>query len=89
MSSSKKFCSLVKSNIVYFSLIQSNEIDGVNCEVDGVKHEIDRVNHEIHGVNHVMLSNTLNSSQYKYSLLGWSTYGGFSQDWYRAACGDN
>ena len=45
--------SLVKSNIVYFSLIQSNEIDGENYEMDGVKNEIDDVNHKIDGKNQV------------------------------------
>ena len=52
MSSSQVFCSLVKSNIVYFSLIYSNEIDGANYDMDGVKHEIDGVNFEIDGANH-------------------------------------
>ena len=52
MSISQVFVSLVKSNIVYFSLIQSNEIDGANYKVDGVKYEIDGVNHvEINGAN--------------------------------------
>ena len=46
-------CSLVESNIVYFSLILSNEIDGANYEIDGGKHEIDVVNHKIDGGNHV------------------------------------
>ena len=73
MSSSQVFCSLVKSNKAYFSLIQSNEIDGANCEVDGVKHEIDRVNHEIHGVNHVKQSSTLQSIHATYSLFQSST----------------
>ena len=41
------FCSLVKSNIVYFSLIQSIQIDGANYKMDGVKHEIDGVNLKI------------------------------------------
>ena len=54
--------SLVESNIVYFSLIQSNEIDGANYEMDGVKYEID-------GVNHVKQSSTLQSSQVKCSLF--------------------
>ena len=53
MSSSWVLCSLVKSNIVYFSLILSNEIDGANYEMDGVKHEIDGVNNKIDGGNHV------------------------------------
>ena len=53
MSSSQVLCGLVKSNIVYFSLIQSNEIEVTNYEMDGAKHEIDGVNHEINGANHV------------------------------------
>ena len=52
MSSSALLCSLVESNVVSFSLIQSNEIDGANYEMDGVKYEIDGVKHEIDGVNH-------------------------------------
>ena len=43
----------------YFSLIQSNEIDGANYEMDGVKHKIDRVNHKIDGGIHVKQSSTL------------------------------
>ena len=73
MSSSQVLCSLVKSNIVYFSLIQSNEIDGANYEMDGAKHEIDGVNHEIDGANHVKQTSTLQSSQGKrvsFSLIG-------------------
>ena len=62
MSSSQVFCSLVKSNIVYFSLIQSNQIDGANYEMDGVKHEIDGVNLKIDGANHVKQSSTLQST---------------------------
>ena len=70
MSSSQVFVSLVKSNIVYFSLIQSNEIDGANYKVDGVKYEIDGVNHvEINGANHDKQSSTLQSIQAKYSLF--------------------
>ena len=42
------FCSLVKSNMVYFSLI-----DKANYEIDGVKYEIDGVNLKIDGANHV------------------------------------
>ena len=45
--------SLVESNIVYFSLIQSNEIDGANYEMNGVKLEIDGVNHKVDAGNHV------------------------------------
>ena len=45
--------SLLKTNIVHFSLIYSNEMDGVNYEIDGVKHEIDEVNNKIDGGNHV------------------------------------
>ena len=44
---------LVQSNIVNFSLIMSNEIDGENYEMDGVKHKIDGVNHKIDGGNHI------------------------------------
>ena len=44
---------LVQSNIVNFSLILSNEIDGENYEMDGVKHKIDVVNNKIDGGNHV------------------------------------
>ena len=51
--------SLVESNIVYFSLVQSNEIDEENYEMNGVKHEIDGVNHKIDGGNHVEQSITL------------------------------
>ena len=70
ISSSQVFVSLVKSNIVYFSLIQSNEIDGANYKVDGVKYEIDGVNHvEINGANHDKQSSTLQSIQAKYSLF--------------------
>ena len=55
MSSSWVLCSLVESNIVYFSLILSYEIDidGTNYEMDIVKHEIDGVNNKIDGGNHV------------------------------------
>ena len=53
MSSTSVLCSLVESNIVDFSLIYSNEIDGENYEMDGVKHEIDGLNHKIDGGNHV------------------------------------
>ena len=53
MSSSWVLCSPVEANIVYFSLIMSNEIDGANYEMDGVKHEIDGVNHKIDGRNDV------------------------------------
>ena len=56
------FCSLVKSNIVYFSLIQSNQIDGANYEMDGEKHEIDGVNLKIDGANHVKQSSILQST---------------------------
>ena len=59
MSSSGVLCSLVESNIVYFSLIQSNEIDGANYDMDRVKHEIDGVNHKRDGGNHVKQSRTL------------------------------
>ena len=41
MSSSQVLCSQVKSNVVHFSLIQSNE----NYEFDGAKHVIDEANH--------------------------------------------
>ena len=43
----------MESNIVYFSLISSNEVDGANYEMDGGKYEIDGVNHKIDGGNHV------------------------------------
>ena len=56
------FCSLVTSNIVYFSLIQSNQIDGASYEMDGAKHEIDGVNLEIDGANHVKQLSTLQST---------------------------
>ena len=69
MSSSKVLFSLVESNIAYFTLIQSNEIDGANYELDGANHQIYRVNHEINGANHVMQSGTQQSSQAKYSLF--------------------
>ena len=70
MPSSQALFSLVKSNIVYFSLIQSNEIDGANYKVDGVKYEIDGVNHvEINEANHDKQSSTLQSIQAKYSLF--------------------
>ena len=49
MSSSQVLCSLVKSNVVYFSVIKSNE----NYEIDGAKQEIDGAKHEIDGANHV------------------------------------
>ena len=52
MSSSWVLCSLVESNIVYFSLIKSNEIDGANYEMDGANYEMDGVKYEIDGVNH-------------------------------------
>ena len=48
-----QFITLVESNIVSFTLIQSNEIDGKNYEMDGVKHEIDGVNNKIDRGNHV------------------------------------
>ena len=54
--------SFVKSNIVYFSLIQSNQIDGQYYEMDGVKHEIDGVNLDTDGANHVKYSSTLQST---------------------------
>ena len=56
------FCSLVQSNIVYFGLIQSNQIDGTNYEMDGVKREIDGLNLKIDGANHVKQSSTLQST---------------------------
>ena len=31
-------CQVVEYFVVYFSLIQSNEIDGANYDMDGVKH---------------------------------------------------
>ena len=43
----------MERNVVYFILIQSNEIDGANYEMDGVKLEIDGLNHKIDGGNHV------------------------------------
>ena len=43
MSSSYVLFTQVKSKIVYFSLIQSNEIDGPNYEMDKAKPEIDGV----------------------------------------------
>ena len=63
MSSSQVFFSLVKSNIVYFSLNQSNEIDGANYKIDGVNHV------EINGANHDRQLSTLQSIQAKYSLF--------------------
>ena len=57
--------SLVMSNIVYFSLIQSNQIDRVNYEMGGAKQDIDYLIHEMDGANHVKQLSTLQSSQAK------------------------
>ena len=48
-----EYFSLVRSNLVNFRIILSNEIDGENYEMDGVKHKIHEVKHKIDGGNHV------------------------------------